>query len=99
MKLDRSIARSFGCCRAILIDEIIGLNDSKVLSDKKEKLFEEITKKKISYSFTDAKTIDEKGLSYCLKNSILEIMEALKDCDEFLMDGNTTFGISGLNCK
>ena len=86
---------------AILIDEIVGLNDSKVLSEKKrEKLFEEITKKtKHHIVFTDAKTIDEKGLSYCLKNSILEIMEKLKkDCNEFLMDGNTTFGISSLNC-
>ncbi len=86
---------------AILIDEIVGLNDSKVLSEKKrEKLFEEITKKtKHHIVFTDAKTIDEKGLSYCLKNSILEIMEKLKkDCNEFLMDGNTTFGISNLNC-
>ncbi len=87
---------------AILIDEINGLNDSKVLSEKKrEKLFEEITKKsKFHIVFTDAKTIDEKGLSSCLKSSILEIMEKLKnDCDEFLMDGNTTFGISNLNCK
>ena len=87
---------------AILIEEIIGLNDSKVLTEKKrEKLFEEITKKsKFHIVFTDAKTIDEKGLSSCLKNSILEIMEKLKnDCDEFLMDGNTTFGISTLNCK
>ena len=51
---------------AILIDEINGLNDSKVLSEKKrEKLFEEITKKsKFHIVFTDAKTIDEKGLSY-----------------------------------
>ena len=87
---------------AILIDEINGLNDSKVLSEKKrEKLFEEITKKsKFHIVFTDAKTIDEKGLSSCLKSSILEIMEKLEnDCDEFLMDGNTTFGISNLNCK
>ena len=71
---------------AILIDEIIGLNDSIVLSEKKrEKLFEEIPKKsKFHIVFTDAKTIDEKGLSSCLKSSILEIMEKLKnDCDEF----------------
>jgi ribonuclease HII len=87
---------------AILLEEINGLNDSKVLSEKKrEKLFEEIIKKsKYHIVFTDAKTIDEKGLSFCLKSSITEIMETLKNyCDEFLMDGNTTFGISGLNCK
>ncbi len=86
----------------VLIEEISGLNDSKVLSEKKrEKLFEEITKKsKYHIVFTDAKTIDEKGLSFCLKNSISEIMKTLEnDCNEFLMDGNTTFGIQTLNCK
>ena len=87
---------------AILLEEIDGLNDSKVLSEKKrEKLFDEIIiKAKYHIVFTDAKTIDEKGLSFCLKNSIIEIMENLKnDCDSFLMDGNTTFGISDLTCK
>ena len=87
---------------AILLEEIIGLNDSKVLSEKKrEKLFDEIIiKTKYHIVFTDTKTIDEKGLSFCLKNSIIEIMENLKnDCDSFLMDGNTTFGISDLTCK
>ena len=87
---------------AILLEEIIGLNDSKVLSEKKrEKLFDEIIiKSKYHIVFTDTKTIDEKGLSFCLKNSIIEIMENLKnDCDSFLMDGNTTFGIANLTCK
>ena len=87
---------------AILLEEIIGLNDSKVLSEKKrEKLFEEIIiKSKYHIVFTSAKIIDEKGLSFCLKNSIMEIMENLKnDCNSFLMDGNTTFGISDLTCK
>ena len=87
---------------AILVEEIIGLNDSKVLSEKKrEKLFDEIIiKSKYHIVFTDAKTIDEKGLSFCLKNSIMEIMETLKnDCKEFLMDGNTTFGVENLTCK
>jgi ribonuclease HII len=87
---------------AVLLEEIIGLNDSKVLSEKKrEKLFDEIIiKSKYHIVFTDAKTIDEKGLSFCLKNSIMEIMENLKnDCNSFLMDGNTTFGVEDLTCK
>jgi ribonuclease HII len=86
----------------VLIETIIGLNDSKVLSEKKrEKLFDEIIEKsKYHIVFTDAKTIDEKGLSTCLRNSIIEIMENLKKyCDEFLMDGNTTFKITDLKCK
>lgn len=86
----------------VLKENIEGLNDSKVLSEKKrEKLFDEIKEKsKYHIVFTSAKTIDEKGLSSCLKDSIIEIMENLKDfCDNFLMDGNTTFKIADLSCK
>lgn len=86
----------------ILLEDIVGLNDSKVLSEKKrEKLFDEIKEKsKYHIVFSDAKLIDEKGLSFCLKNSILEIINKLKDfCDEFLMDGNTSFGIDILKHK
>lgn len=86
----------------VLKEEIVGLNDSKVLSEKKrEALFSQI-KEKSNYHivFTSAKTIDELGLSACLKKSIIEIMNTLeKNCDEFLMDGNTTFAIQNLNCK
>ncbi len=87
---------------AIIKEEIKGLNDSKVLSEKKrEALFYEI-KEKCDYHivFTSAKEIDEKGISTCLKNSIKEIMEKLKDkADSFLMDGNTSFGIETLQHK
>ena len=86
----------------VIKKEIKGLDDSKVLSEKKrEALFPEIIKNS-SYHivFTDAKTIDENGLSACLKNSINEIMLKLKkDADEFLMDGNTSFGIQTLQHK
>ncbi|RBQ29646.1 ribonuclease HII [Aliarcobacter vitoriensis] len=83
----------------ILLEDIVGLNDSKVLSEKKrEKLFDEIIEKsKYHIVFSSAKEIDEKGISYCLKNSILEIMENLKEfTSAFLMDGNTNFGIQTL---
>lgn len=86
----------------ILIKEIVGLNDAKQLSEeKREKLFDEIKEKsKYHIVFTSAKTIDEIGLSACLKNSIIEIMENLKSyCDEFLIDGNTSFGIESLKCE
>ena len=86
----------------VLLEKIDGLNDSKILSEKKrEKLFDEIKdKSKFHIVFTCAKTIDEKGLSYCLRNSIIEIMEKLKEhSNDFLMDGNTTFKISDLKCK
>jgi ribonuclease HII len=86
----------------VLLKEINGLNDSKILSEKKrEKLFDEIKdKSKFHIVFSSAKTIDEKGLSYCLRTSIMEIMENLKEhSNDFLMDGNTTYKISNLNCK
>ncbi len=81
----------------VLKNPIDGLNDSKKLSEKKrEKLFDEIIANS-SYHivFTDAKTLDELGLSLCLKNSIEEIIQNVK-ADEYLMDGNTSFGIEGL---
>ncbi len=81
----------------ILNTPIDGLNDSKKLTEKKrEKLFDTI-KLNSSYHivFTDNRTIDSLGLSLCLKNSIQEIMEHI-DTTNFLMDGNTTFGIMNI---
>lgn len=86
----------------VIINEIKGLNDSKQLSEKKrESLFDTIKDNTYHHIvFTDAKTIDEIGLSLCLKNSILEIMKSLKDnASSFLMDGNTSFGIEELEHK
>ena len=83
----------------ILEKEILGLDDSKVLSEKKrEKLFDEIKEKsKYHIVFKSAKEIDDFGISFCLKSSILEIMEKLQEfSDNFLMDGNTNFGIQNL---
>ena len=86
----------------ILKKSIKELNDSKVLSEKKrEELFPIIIKNsKYHIVFSQAKTIDEKGLSACLKSSINEIISVLKDDDvTFLMDGNTSFGIDILQHK
>ncbi|OCL81853.1 ribonuclease HII [Arcobacter porcinus] len=83
----------------ILLENIDGLNDSKVLSQKRrETLFEEIKQKsKYHIVFKSAKQIDEFGISYCLKSSIEEIIENLKEfTNSFLMDGNTNFGIQNL---
>ena len=88
-----------GC---ILLNEVSELNDSKKLSEKKrEELFAKIIENsKHHIVFHSAKEIDEKGISACLKASILEIMEKLNQNSsediEFLMDGNTSFGISNL---
>ncbi|MBS9782680.1 MAG: ribonuclease HII [Arcobacter sp.] len=86
----------------ILKEDIKGLNDSKVLSEKKREVLFDTIKEKSHYHivFTSAKDIDEKDISPCIKNSIEEIIDKLKDkCDTFLMDGNTSFGIGGLEHK
>lgn len=83
----------------ILLENIQNLADSKVLSEKKrEKLFDEIKQKsKYHIVFKSAKQIDDLGISFCIKESILEIMKTLQnDASSFLMDGNTNFGIENL---
>ena len=79
---------------------IDGLNDSKKLTEKKREFLFDLIKENSYYHivFTDASVIDEKGLSVCIKNSILEIMENIKS-QNYLMDGNTAFGISNLTFK
>ncbi len=86
----------------IINEKIEGLNDSKVLSEKKREALFDIIKNKTKYHivFTSALELDKKGLSKALKDSILEIMQNLQDKDiKFLMDGNTSFGISSLEHK
>ncbi|AZL54189.1 ribonuclease HII [Aliarcobacter skirrowii] len=83
----------------ILLEDIQNLADSKVLSEnKREKLFDEIKQKsKYHIVFKSAKQIDDLGISFCIKESILEIMKTLQnDASSFLMDGNTNFGIENL---
>ena len=82
----------------ILTNDIKELNDSKKLSEKKrEKLFDIIKENSIHHIvFTSAKQIDELGLSICLQNSIKEIMQNIK-AQQYLMDGNTSFGIENLD--
>ncbi len=82
----------------VLKKDIQGLNDSKVLSEKKrEALFDTIIENSHYHIvFSSNEMIDQKGLSFCLKHSILEIMQTV-NAKEYLMDGNTAFGISNLN--
>jgi len=81
----------------ILKKELQELDDSKKLTEKKrEKLFDIIKENSIHHIvFTSAKEIDELGLSICLQNSIKKIMKNL-DAQQYLMDGNTAFGIANL---
>ena len=83
-----------GC---ILHQQIEGLNDSKKLTEKKrELLFTQIIQN-ASYHIVkfSPQMIDEKGLSYCLASGLKEIQKHLQ-ADRFLFDGNTTFGVDGI---
>jgi ribonuclease HII len=81
----------------ILHQPIEGLNDSKKLSEKKrEALFESIiTHSTYHIARFDSDQIDTVGLSACLAAGLREIMEVIGEA-EYLYDGNSTFGVSGL---
>ena len=83
-----------GC---ILHKDIDGLNDSKKLTEKKRESLYEIIVLKSSYHIVkfSPKEIDENGISACLKRGLEEIMLHLQ-ADEYLFDGNTTFGVKNL---
>jgi ribonuclease HII len=91
------IAGSLVMAGVILNKPIEGLNDSKVLSEKKrEQLFplilENSTYHIVQFS---ALEVDAIGLSKCISSGLRSILEHLKS-DDFLFDGNSTFGVSGL---
>ncbi len=74
-----------------------GLNDSKKLTPKKreelyEKIIENSTYHIVKFS---ALQIDEMGISKCLKAGLEEIMQNIK-ASNYLFDGNTNFGVKGL---
>ena len=73
------------------------LTDSKKLTAKKrEELFEIIKENSIYHIvFKSNDEIDEKGLSKCIKECLIEIKKTLK-ADKYLFDGNSSFGIEGI---
>jgi ribonuclease HII len=83
-----------GC---ILHLHVEGLNDSKKLSEKKREALYEMIVKNSTYHIVSIspKDIDDFGISACLKKGLIEIMTNLK-CEEYLFDGNTNFGVTGL---
>jgi ribonuclease HII len=81
----------------ILHNTIAGLNDSKKLSEtKREMLFDLIIKSSLHKIVRfSADEIDTHGLSACLKKGLEIILDTL-DADDYLFDGNSKFGVSGL---
>ncbi|MEA1955384.1 MAG: ribonuclease HII [Campylobacterota bacterium] len=84
-----------GC---VLHSNIDGLNDSKKLTEKKrEILFEKIIKNSTFHIVKfSPKQIDEDGISKCLASGLREIMTSI-ECEEFLFDGNSSFGVQNLS--
>jgi ribonuclease HII len=84
----------------VLKKNIDGLNDSKKLTAKKrEELYDKIINNSYYHIVSTSNIdIDKIGLSKAIKNSINEIMEHI-NTDEYLMDGNTSFGIDNLKHK
>jgi len=83
-----------GC---ILHKEIEGLNDSKKLTAKKRETLYELIIQNAEYHIVkfSAKEIDENGISHCLQSGLLQIIKNMPT-DNFLFDGNTTFGVKNL---
>jgi ribonuclease HII len=79
------------------IDE---LNDSKKLTEKKREKLYDIIINNSNYHivFSSAKDIDTLGISTCIKNSIIEIMNNI-EAKQYLMDGNTVYNIPNISCK
>lgn len=83
-----------GC---VLTEPIEGLNDSKQLSEKKRETLFPLIKEKAAFKIVQFEhdEVDNLGLSVCLGRAIKAIKEHFKECD-ILMDGNSTFGVSGV---
>ncbi len=81
----------------VLHEQIDGLNDSKVLSEKQRETLFPIIQAHASYKivFCDHEMVDTKGLSACLKYAIETIKNHFEGHD-ILMDGNCTFGVQGI---
>lgn len=77
--------------------EIKGLNDSKKISEKRRyKLFKEILPNTQNHIVViSPQEIDKEGLSKCMARALEEIKRNLK-AEIYLFDGNTTFGVEGL---
>ncbi len=91
------IAGSLVMAGVILKREIKGLNDSKKLSEKKREYFFDIIINSSKYCIyeADSAKIDKIGLSKVLKEGLETIKKYFGD-EEFLFDGNSSFGVTGI---
>ena len=92
------LAGSLVVAGVVLHKDIDGLNDSKKLSQKKREelyplIIENSTYHIVSFS---AKDIDEKGISKCIKEALIEIKNHI-EAQVYLFDGNSPFGVDNID--
>lgn len=76
---------------------IKGLNDSKKITEKKRYQLFDLIVESTQYHIVikSPAEIDEKGISICMQEALEEIKVHLS-AQEYLFDGNTTFGVNNL---
>ncbi|WP_345976502.1 ribonuclease HII [Sulfurimonas sp. HSL3-7] len=91
------IAGSLVVAGVVLNKPVEGLMDSKKISEKKrELLYPQIIESATYHIVTfPAHSVDELGISECMSIALQEIQSTIK-CDNYLVDGNTTFGVKNL---
>ena len=93
------IAGSLVMAGVILRKKVEGLNDSKKLTEKRREKLYEIIKESSKYFIyeVNSKKIDEIGLSKAIKECLEAIKKYFGEDTNFLFDGNSSFGVEGIN--
>ena len=87
-------------CSEATLQEIYGLNDSKKLTRKKR---DSIYKIAIAWQIPhfvasfSAESIDRDGISKCIATALAQIKANLP-AKKYIFDGNTSFGVNGIEC-
>lgn len=76
---------------------IEGLTDSKKITEKKRYELFDLVKNSTQHHIVikSSQEVDQKGISVCMQEALLEIQSTLKT-SKYLFDGNTTFGVENL---
>jgi ribonuclease HII len=81
----------------ILLEHVDGLKDSKTLSEKRREILypQIIAASKYHIAVFSHREIDDHGISVCLHDGLLQIIDSLSPA-VYLFDGNSTFGVNGV---
>ena len=92
------LAGSLVVAGVVLTNHIDGLRDSKKLSQKRrETLYPQIISNSIYHIVIfSANLVDEIGISKCISKALVEIQVSM-DGYSYLFDGNSSFGVDGID--